>query len=164
MSREFRWLQRGQVGATLVIGGILAVGIFGAVGIAGAGSEQKSTQLPQPVVDTHELMELFNQQLYRQLREEMQNEPDSEQEWETIRHRGLQAAEVANLVAIRERGDDDPRWGRLARGLQQAGTRLAEVVRTEDFDQTQEAYRNLIQSCNACHETMAPQHAPTLQP
>lgn len=122
-----------------------------------AGGEK----MPHAVVDTHHLMELFNKPLYQYTKQAMQQEPSDEQGWETIQQRGMQAAEVANLVALRK---DDQRWRQLASELQQAGIHLAEVAESKDFAQTQQAYRSLIDRCNACHQSMAPDHAPQLKP
>ena len=127
-----------------------------------ADSQAKpAQQIPQAVVDTHDLMELFNQPLYRYLQKAMQQEPTDDQGWQTIRQRGLQAAEVANLVALRK---DSQQWQQLAGKLQQAGIDLAKAAEGQDFGKTQQAYRTLIERCNACHQTMAPQRAPQLEP
>lgn len=150
-----------------LVGGWLA--LWPAVPDAAGGAEESKQdraggRLPAPVVDTHHLMELFNQELYDLLRNEMQREPSGDEWWETIHSRGLRAAEVANLVAIRDRGGNDPRWMRLSAHVQQAGKELAEAAESQNLQRTQEAWRGLVESCNACHRTMAPEHAPQLEP
>ena len=126
-----------------------------------------SEQLPQPVVGTHELMELFNEPLYKQLKQAMQEEPTGDEQWSAIEHHGFRAAELANLVAIRggEHAEAEPEeWREYSAGLQQAGRELAEAAKTQDFQATQRAYRNLIDRCNACHSHFEPDHAPNLEP
>lgn len=118
--------------------------------------------LPRPVVNTHELMELFNRPLYEFLKQEMQREAGTEK-WDTIADRGYQAAEVANLVSIRTR-EQPEKWDKLAMELQKAGLNLAKAAQSENRTNVQQAYRNLIQNCNNCHNTMAPEHAPQLEP
>ena len=152
--------------AAAFLGGSFALWGVGPEALRG-GDEQRPRpggELPSPVVDTHHLMELFNQELYKLLKQEMQREPADSEAWKTIRNRGLQAAEVANLVAIRDRAEGDNRWQRLSGGVQRAGIGLAEAAKAENFERTRQAYRQLIESCNACHQTMAPEHAPTLEP
>lgn len=122
--------------------------------------ESASPGLPQPIVDTHDLMDLFNRPLYKQLKAEMQASAD-QKNWQAISDRGWQTAEVANLVAMRR---DQPQWRQLAADLQDAGMRLGKAARAEDEAQTTEAYRAVIERCNACHQTVAPARAPTLEP
>lgn len=116
---------------------------------------------PQPVVDTHHLMSLFNRPLYQRLKDEMQQQPADEKAWATLSDRGLQAAEVANLVAMRK---DQQQWRRLAGDLQTAGVQLSKAAKSQDWQATQSAYRSVVQRCNACHSTVAPDHAPQLSP
>lgn len=121
----------------------------------------KAADIPQPIVNTHELMELFNQPMYQLLKAEMDKGLDDPQRWSTIHDRGLQAAEVANLVALRK---SDPQWQSLAGEMQQAGVQLAEAAERKDKELTRKSYRQLIERCNACHQKIAPQEAPSLEP
>jgi hypothetical protein len=130
-----------------------------------AGEHTLPAKLPGPIVDTHELMDLFNRPLYELLRAEMQKDLGGQTQWDTIADRGLQAAEVMNLVAIREQpqGSRDE-WMNHVRQAQQAGLTLARAANQHDAALTQDAYQALIQNCNVCHQTFAPQHAPELEP
>jgi hypothetical protein len=119
--------------------------------------------LPRPIVDTHHLMELFNQPLYKNLKQQMQQEPAQQQQWDTLHQRGLQAAEVMNLVAIRDRDDaTQSDWLRHARTAQETGLQLAEAAESRNWNATQQAYQGLIRNCNGCHQQIAPDHAPQL--
>lgn len=122
---------------------------------------KQAAALPRAVVDTHDLMHLFNGPLYKGLKQEMQQEPTGDDQWKMIGDRGWQAAEIANLVALR---NDDPQWRQSAANLQQAAVRLAETAETRNFDATTRAYRGLVERCNACHEAVASEHAPQLMP
>lgn len=121
-------------------------------------------ELPKPILSTHDLMELFNEQVYIYLQEAMAKKPADAEGWTTIEERGLQAAEVMNLVAIREMADKHQAWLQLVSEAQHAALGLTEAAKTRDFDKTQAAYRTLIQSCNACHQKIAPDEAPQLEP
>jgi hypothetical protein len=132
-------------------------------------SQKRRTQshgtLPQPIVDTHQLMELFNKPLYQHLKQAMQQQPADDEGWDTIEERGLQAAEVMNLVAIRERDEaEQSKWQRHVQTAQQAGLKLTEAAKSRDWEQTQAAYQGLIRNCNTCHQQIAPDHAPQIQP
>lgn len=126
-----------------------------------AQEREAGPALPRPVMDTHDLMNLFNKPLYQQLKQKMQQEPSDEPQWKKIADRGWQAAEVANLVALRE---DQPQWRQLSARLQQAGVGLAEAAKAGDIQATRQAYSHLIERCNACHRTVAADHAPQLMP
>lgn len=94
---------------------------------------QQKKQPPTPVVNTHHLMELFNRPLYSYLKKAMQEKPQSEEGWKTIHERGLQAAEVANLVALRQVPKDHEQWIQFAADLQRAGVNLAEAAKSEEI-------------------------------
>ncbi len=121
-------------------------------------------ELPKPILDTHHLMELFNEQVYIYMQEAMKEQPSDSEGWNTIAERGLQAAEVMNLVAIRKSANEHENWKQLTSETQQAALDLTAAAQTKNFDKTQAAYRGLIQSCNNCHQKIAPDEAPKLQP
>lgn len=133
-------------------------------------AEKKSThhqddQLPHPIVDTHHLMELFNQPVYMYLREAMQDEPSDDEGWSTLKDRGLQAAEVMNLVALRDgKETEHANWDKHVRTAQQAGLKLNEAAKAKNWENTQQAYQLLVKNCNDCHQDVAPDHAPQVMP
>jgi hypothetical protein len=130
-----------------------------------ARANEVQGRLPQPIVDTHQLMELFNKPLYQHLKEAMQQQPANDAGWQTLEERGLQAAEVMNLVAIREREESEQaQWQRGVQTAQQAGLQLTEAAKSRDWEQTRTAYQGLIRNCNECHRQIAPDHAPQIQP
>ena len=122
-------------------------------------------ELPQPVVDTHDLMELFNQPLFKYLKEAMKQEPSGDEGWSTLQERGLQAAEVMNLVAMRDgREAQHANWKKHVRTAYKAGLQLNESAKARDWQKTQAAYQRLVRNCNECHQDVASDHAPQIKP
>ena len=119
---------------------------------------------PAPVVEAGDLMRLFNKPLYTYLKEAMAREPGNDDAWLTIEERGLQAAEVANLVAMRRAKPPQDQWLEGAFNLQQAGLTLAKAAKAKDWEATKGAYVSLIEQCNNCHKARAPDKAPMLRP
>jgi hypothetical protein len=119
---------------------------------------------PTPIVEVPVLMQLFNKPLYTGLKQEMAQQPANEEQWKNLAARGLQAAEIANLVALRKgEGPDDPIL-RGATELQRAGIALADAAKGQQWEATVQAYQGLVQRCNNCHQALAPDEAPQLQP
>lgn len=136
---------------------------------SGASGETGGAEggMPRTVVGAHDLMELFNEPLYEDLKEAMQREANDEERWEMIEHLGVKTAEIANLVAIRngEHASEEPaEWREYSTGMHQAGQELAEAAGTQDFQAVQRAYRGVVNACNACHDHFAPDDAPNLEP
>ena len=121
-------------------------------------------QPPTPVVDVPGLMRLFNKPLYMSMKKKMSQQPAGAEEWSEIEASGLQAAEIANLVALRRVPQAQAEVLRGAAALQRAGTDLADAAKAQQWDRAQQAYRGVVQACNTCHQTLAPDHAPQLRP
>ena len=139
------------------------VAVITALPISAQTDTTSPEQLPEPVVSTHDLMELFNKPLYMQLKKAMSETPSSDQQWNTVTERGWQAAEVANLVAIRDTDHPAETWKSLAYNLQRRGVELAKAAKAKDVEKTKQAYASLIESCNTCHNQLASGHAPKLK-
>ncbi|QDT14966.1 hypothetical protein [Alienimonas californiensis] len=121
--------------------------------------------LPAPVVDMHELMELFNEPLYKSLKKKVAEEPADARAWSGIKHDALAGAEIINLAAIREIGDEHKAaWPELTRTAQQAALDLAHAADAKDWQRTQAAWKSLVANCNDCHQKVAPDGAPMLKP
>jgi hypothetical protein len=120
-------------------------------------------QPPAPVVDVPGLMRLFNGPLYKSLKKNMAQQPANEQQWSDIEANGLQAAEIANLVALRRVPDAQADVVRGAAEMQRAGTALADSAKAQQWNAAQGAYRGIVQACNNCHQTLAPGDAPQLR-
>jgi hypothetical protein len=121
--------------------------------------------LPRPIVDTHELMEMFNEPLYHKLKDLVGSQPTDKKGWAQIQEEALRAAEIVNLVAIRERAEgQEQKWQRLTKEAQVAALKLADAAKGRNWKSTTSAYRSLILNCNDCHQAIAPDHAPELEP
>lgn len=143
---------------------LAVLGILGIAIVIGDEIPSKAPEkLPAPVVDTHELMELFNEPLYKDLKKAMASQPKDEKGWSTIKHDGIRAAEIANLIAIRK-SDDVAKWDPLARDAQQSALNLVQAATAQDWQKTLSAYTGLIKNCNDCHQTFGHGHAPELEP
>jgi hypothetical protein len=125
---------------------------------------KKKVPGPVPVVDVRGLMMLFNKPLYQHLKEDIAEKPADKKAWLNLEERGLQLAEVANLIALRKVKPPHEEWLELALNLQRAGLALAKAANAQDWNLTVQSYRGLIQRCNDCHRIRAPDKAPTLQP
>ena len=109
-------------------------------------------------------MRLFNKPLYTSLKEKYAQQPNDQQQWKDLEALGLQAAEIANLVALRPVEPQRQGWRQGAAALQQAGVALADAAKAQQWDGVQKAYGALIQACNNCHQARAPDKAPQLKP
>jgi len=144
---------------------LVAAGVLGTMTFVGGDElpEQAPQKLPAPIVDTHELMELFNEPLYKHLKADMGNEPADDKAWNHIKHHGIEAAEIANLIAIRK-SDDVAKWDPLARDAQQSAIELARAAESHDWNKTKSSYEALIKNCNDCHTAFGKDRAPQLKP
>jgi hypothetical protein len=121
-------------------------------------------QPPSPVVDVPGLMRLFNGPLYKSMKKNMAQQAADAQQWSDIEANGLQAAEIANLVALRRVPEAQAEVVRGAADMQRAGTALADAAKAQQWNTAQQAYRGIVQACNNCHQTLAPGEAPELRP
>lgn len=143
---------------------LAAGGLFGVMTFVGGDEIPKTApqKLPAAVVDTHELMELFSEPLYKHLKADMASEPADKKAWNHLKHHGIEAAEIANLIAIRK-SDDVAKWDPLCRAAQQSGLDFADAAASQDWPKTQNAYKSLIKNCNDCHTTFGHDEAPQLK-
>ncbi len=150
--------------AVLVVSGLLlTLSVFPL-----SGDDAKpaaSGKLPQPVVDTHELMELFGEPYFEYLKEEMsKGAPDSNERWKTVRNRGWQGAEIANLFAMRKVEKNQAEWLEYCAQMQKAGVGMADAAKAKNGDGVKKSYQALVKSCNDCHTAFGEDHAPQLEP
>lgn len=144
-----------------------AGGMFGAALLIADDLPTKApAKLPTAVVDTHELMEVFYERFYEDLKKEMASQPADKKGWSRLKHHGIEGAELANLLAIRQVGDEalKTKWAAASRDSQQAGLDLAAAASAHDWARTQTAWQALVKNCNACHQATGSDHAPKLEP
>lgn len=155
----------GAVLLTAVAGGCLWLSTASEAQNVGQTETSGATgSLPRPAMPTYELMDLMNEPLYQKLHGLMQ-QGSSEHRWTAVEQDGLRFAEIANLVAIRKAGAENPmKWGQFSEDMWQAGNNLSQAARQHDAQAMNGAYSALIQSCNDCHHQLASGYAPVIQP
>ena len=114
-------------------------------------------KLPEPVARTGHLMVIFYRPYYARLKAAMAAEPTDARAWRRFGLYGEEAAELANLLALRKVAEPDrPKWDGLVREAWQAGVGLQKAIDAKDWPATQAAYRGIIENCNACHKAFPP--------
>jgi hypothetical protein len=145
----------------------LLIGLI-ALAVASAQNEkpaqfQASSKLPHAVVDTHELMEIFNKSLHKDLKEKMAKAPDTPRGWKLLGRDGYRAAEIANLIMLRKPEEHGELWVELTVQAQKVGVELGDAAKKQDWPAAQAAYKAIINNCNACHQKFEPDHAPKIE-
>lgn len=154
----------------LACGVLVAALSMGTGGSATAQQNQKPAQgsgyhLPAPVLEVKQFMDVFNKPLYTDLKNDLKDRPDGDEAWKDIENDALQAAEIANLIAIRKVPQNAVvALHKHAAELQNAGLALAKTAKSRDYDQTRKDWANVVHACNGCHEELAADKGPVLQP
>jgi hypothetical protein len=144
---------------------VLAGGLLAAAFLPAQEQKKPAAKPPHPVVDAHELMELFGEPIQEHLKSEVDKAGARDGKgWSTLGDRGLQVAEFANLIALREQTENRAKWIDQCAQLQQAGLQLAETAKAKNAEQIRPAYLAIIKSCNDCHSDFDPDHAPQIEP
>lgn len=112
------------------------------------------------VADTGELMDLFLQPLYEELRRAVRKKPDTRREFADVYRAATRLAEAANLLFFRpaNRYTIDPEWPRYSAAMRDAAAKVAEATfvalrnaRPDDFVPVRASYDDVSRACNACH-------------
>jgi len=152
-----------------IVGGLLVL----AAGIVSLQRDQAvaqgtggvSAHLPAPVLEVKQFMQVFNKPLYMDLKKDLKEKPDSDDDWKDIENDALQAAEIANLIAIRKVPQSAmSALNNHASQLQNASLGLAKASKAKDYTQAKQEWGHLVQACNACHKELAPGKGPQLEP
>ena len=145
---------------------LIGLGLLAAASAQNEKPQPKpSAKLPQPVIDAHELMEIFSEPLYEDLKKKMAEQPENDRAWKLLAREGYRAAEVANLIAMREQAEEHAKiWEKESADARQGGINLADAAKKKDWPAVQTAYKTIIQSCNSCHQQVDPDHAPKIEP
>src|SRR5262245_46448711 len=125
-----------SVGVASVVGvaGLLVTLSHGLEGRAQAPDRGKRLPIPAPVVDVRGVMGLFNKPLFEDLKATMKDKPKDNDGWRDIENMGLEVAEIANLVAIRDAKPPHDEWAQLSGSLQGAGVGLARAANQKDWE------------------------------
>jgi hypothetical protein len=116
--------------------------------------EPARTPKPEAVAETRLLMEGLNLANYRGLEKLLKDKPADADAWTFARGQALLIAETGNLLMLRpprSRGQDA--WMEHAAELRDAATALARAAGKRDFERSHNAFRDLAQTCNRCHQT-----------
>lgn len=111
------------------------------------------TPKPEAVAETRLLMEGLNQANFRGLDKLLKEKPADAEAWIFARGQALLIAETGNLLMLRpprNRGQDE--WMDRAAELREAATAVARAAGRRDFERSQNAFRDLTQTCNRCHQ------------
>jgi hypothetical protein len=117
-------------------------------------SDNSRTPKPEAVAETQLLMEGLNQANFRGLDKLLREKPPSDEAWKFARGQALLIAETGNLLMLRpprSRGQDA--WMDHAAELRDAATALGRATGRRDFERSQNAFRDMAQTCNRCHQT-----------
>jgi len=124
---------------------------------------QDGAPRPEPVMDTGELMSLFLEPLYLELKQALEQPPQSRKDWAGIYQAAVRLAEADNLLFIRAPGrhTSDPSWGPSALAARQSAADIAAATfvalrnaRTADFASIQARLVTVADACNNCHRTL----------
>lgn len=87
---------------------------------------------------------------------EHSGEPKTVEDWEDAESDALTLRHLAVVLRSAPYRVDDPRWDKLAQGLQSAATASAEAAESRDLVRFTAAGEALNASCVACHWAFAP--------
>lgn len=72
--------------------------------------------------------------------------------------------EIPNLLVLRKVPQNVvPTVQAHAGELQQSSVALSKAAKARDYDGAQTAWKGIVQSCNGCHQAIAPDKAPQLK-
>lgn len=108
---------------------------------------------PEAVAETRLLMEGLNQANFRGLDKLLKEKPADAEAWTFARGQALLIAETGNLLMLRPpRSKGQDAWMDRAAELREAATAVARAAGRRDFERSQNAFRDLAQTCNRCHQ------------
>lgn len=131
-----------------------------------AAAVPRAAQAPPgavPVMETGELMSLFLEPLYNELKLALEKQPQDRKQWAGIYHAAVRLAEADNLLFIRtpNRHSNDPAWAPAAAAARQSAADIATAtfvalrnVRPEDFAPLKARLAGVADTCNACHRAL----------
>jgi hypothetical protein len=112
-----------------------------------------------PVVDTNELMDLFLEPFYLELKQSLEKPPQNRKEWAAIYRAAVRLAEADNLLFIRT-SSRHTCWAPVSAAARQAADIATATfaalrsARPDDFEPLKARLTNVAETCNACHRTL----------
>ncbi len=163
---------RRVLGLVLAVGVIVTVVLIFSPGATGPVLAQSSPVAPTPdssekqVIDNVEVMELFFDPYYVDLRNSLKTAPEGRKEWRRVYIATYRLAEATNLLFSRQ-GEDymaTPEWNQLALESRTAIEAVGEAVRKLDYDLTKTRYIDYIKTCNNCHSAFELEEPTIVEP
>jgi len=78
-------------------------------------------------------------------------EPETEEEWISVRYGAMSIIESGNLLMMSTRARDQDQWIRLSEGMMDAATEMFRAAENEDADLVFDLGEKVYNSCNNCH-------------
>lgn len=114
--------------------------------------------LDAALIECHELMSIFFEPLFLDLRELLATEPKRRKALKAAYNAAFSLGEVHNLLFSRT--DEDymltPDWMAMSMEGRIAAQAVGKAVLARDYAITKESFLTLTQTCNACHEKFSP--------
>lgn len=163
---------RRVLSVVLVLSAIVTIVLIISPGTTDLALAQAPPAAPSPdptekqVIDNVELMELFFDPYYVDLRNSLKTAPEGRKEWRQVYIATYRLAEATNLLFSRE-GEDymaTPEWHRLALESRTAIEAVGQAVRKLDYDLTKSRYINYIKTCNNCHSAFELEEPTIVEP
>lgn len=123
----------------------------------------QSAPTATPVVETGELMDLFLEPLYQELKQALEKPPQNRKDWAAIYRAAVRLAEADNLLFFRAPGryTSDEAWARSADAARQAAADIASATfvalrsaRPESYEPLKARLTQVADTCNACHRAL----------
>lgn len=125
---------------------------FNAVPTAISLDEKPAEDGPMIVEDSmHEFMEYVFQPTYKRLKVTMAAKPENNAGWKAIKSDALILTESCNLLFPRTPDEDGADWKKHTVASRTNGAKLYKAAGAKDFDKATDAYKTMLESCNACH-------------
>ena len=105
-------------------------------------------------INTH--MSLLFKPSYRRLKTLMRENPKDAAGWKVIQSEALLMAESGGNLTARSAesiGVKDDYWIKTSREVRKHGADLYSAAKKKDFEAATRSYRNMTESCNACHKS-----------
>ncbi len=122
---------------------------------SGESSNELESELVPVEGDMHEFMEYVFQPTYKRLKESMAMSEKDNAAWKRIKSDSLILAEGGNLLLFRGQDSESQDWNKHATTVRKFGGQLYQAAKQKNQADSENAYRTMIQHCNACHQDFA---------
>lgn len=102
--------------------------------------------------DMHEFMEYVYQPPYKRLKALIAVAEKDNATWKGIKSDALILAESGNLLLGRGPDSDQADWNKHSIASRTFGGQLYRAAKEKNVEKTEQAYKMMLESCNACHQ------------